>query len=55
MLAFSLVESSCHEGKYFIAFDKEIKPIEEIKVEWNDCCWLSPEEVKDIENLWKEI
>ena len=23
MLAFSLVESSCHEGKYFIAFDSE--------------------------------
>lgn len=42
-------------AKNFIPFDKEIKPIEEIKIEWNDCCWLSPEEVKEIENLWKEI
>lgn len=41
--------------KNYIAFDKEIKPIEEIKIEWNDICWLSPEEVKDIEDLWKEI
>ena len=41
--------------KNYIPFDKEIKPIEEIKVEWNDICWLSPEEVKDIEDLWREI
>ena len=41
--------------KNFIPFDKEIKPIEEVKIEWNDCCWLSPEEVKEIEELWKEI
>ena len=42
-------------AKNFIPFDKEIKSIEKVKIEWNDCCWLSPEEVKDIENLWKEI
>lgn len=42
-------------AKNFTPFDKEIKPIEEIKVEWENICWLSPEEVKDIENLWKEI
>lgn len=42
-------------AKNFIPFDKKIKPIEEVKIEWNDCCWLSPEEVKDIEILWKEI
>lgn len=41
--------------KNFIPFDKEIKPIEEIEIEWNDCCCLSNEEVKEIENLWKEI
>lgn len=41
--------------KNFIPFDKEIKPIEEIKVEWKDICWLSPEEVKEIAELWKEI
>ena len=41
--------------KNFIPFDKEIKPIEKVKIEWNDCCWLSPEEVKEMEELWKEI
>lgn len=41
--------------KNFIPFDKEIKPIEKIKIEWEDICWLSPEEVKDIEDLWREI
>lgn len=42
-------------AKNFVPFDKEIKPIEEIKIDWNDCCWLSPEEVKEMEELWKEI
>lgn len=41
--------------KNFIPFDKEIKPIEEVKIEWKDCCWLNPEEVKEITELWKEI
>ncbi len=41
--------------KNFIPFDKEIKPIEEIKIDWNDCCCLSNEEVEEITELWKEI
>lgn len=42
-------------AKNFIPFDKEIKSIEEIKIDWNDCCFLSDEEVKEITELWKEI
>jgi transposase-like protein len=41
--------------KNFIPFDKEIKPIEEISIVWEDCCHLSDEEVKEITELWKEI
>ena len=53
--ALSEEKNKVEAKKNYIAFDKEIKPIEEIKVEWEDICWLSPEEVKDIEDLWKEI
>ena len=42
-------------AKNFIPFDKEIKSIEEIKIDWNDCCFLDEEEVREIEELWKEI
>ena len=42
-------------AKNFIPFDKEIKSIEKIKINWNDCCFLDEEEVKEIEELWKEI
>ena len=42
-------------AKNFIPFDKEIKSIEEIKIDWNDCCFLDEKEVKEIEELWKEI
>jgi transposase-like protein len=41
--------------KNFIPFDKEIKPIEEISIVWEDCCFLNDEEVKEITELWKEI
>ena len=53
--ALSEEKNKVEAKRNYIAFDKEIKPIEEIKVEWEDICWLSPEEVKDIEDLWKEI
>lgn len=53
--ALSEEKNKVEAKKNYIAFDKEIKPIEEIKIEWKDICWLSPEEVKDIEDLWKEI
>ena len=42
-------------AKNFVPFDKEIKPIEEISITWEDCCYLNEEEVKEIEELWKEI
>lgn len=41
--------------KNFIPFDKEIKSIEEIKIDWNDCCFLDEKEVKELKELWKEI
>lgn len=41
--------------KNFIPFDKEIKPIEEVSIVWEDCCYLSDEEVKELKELWKEI
>lgn len=53
--ALSEEKSKVEAKKNYIPFDKEIKPIEKVKIEWNDCCWLNPEEVKEIENLWKEI
>ena len=53
--ALSEEKNKVEAKKNYIPFDKEIKPIEEIKVEWEEICWLSPEEVKDIEDLWKEI
>lgn len=54
-MALSEEKNKVEAKKNYIAFDKEIKPIEEIKIEWEDICWLSPEEVKDIEDLWREI
>jgi predicted transcriptional regulator len=42
-------------AKNFVPFDKEIKPIEEISITWEDCCYLNEEEVREIEELWKEI
>jgi len=53
--ALSEEKNKVEAKKNYIAFDKEIKPIEKIKVEWEDICWLSPEEVKEITELWKEI
>lgn len=53
--ALSEEKSKVEAKKNYIAFDKEIKPIEEIKIKWEDICWLSPEEVKEMEELWKEI
>lgn len=54
-VALSEEKNKVEAKKNYIPFDKEIKPIEEIKIEWNDICWLNPEEVKDIEDLWREI
>ena len=54
-MALSEEKNKVEAKKNYIPFDKEIKPIEEIKIEWEDICWLSPEEVKDIEDLWREI
>ena len=48
-------KNKAEAAKNFIPFDKEIKPIEEIKIDWNDCCYLNEEEVREITELWKEI
>lgn len=54
-LALSEQKNKEEAQKNFIPFDKEIKPIEEISIVWEDCCHLSDEEVKEITDLWKEI
>ena len=48
-------KNKAEAAKNFIPFDKEIKQIEEIEIDWDNCCYLNEEEVKEITELWKEI